>query len=515
MTKSSLLIALILVVSTVAASLNVVAQGQVNTSFIDVKAYVRKGYVICMYNVTLPRTGTYSCSFPYNSYVISVEPEVGCKVSLSDNTLTLTAESKNASFIMVVYSTVHTGNAINFTIPILLSFNEAPSETTAAIYFTTSEFTVECEYPMKVKEMSAYLNLTHVEPGSTTEVRATLYRTESDWIIIKQLTRLVKVESYSEAYVYDYYEFENIGLSRCDVILLKFPANATILSIEGSIFKYARGVGSGKYFISGEGKSTSVTIYLVAPPGPREKIVIKVAYKVPITKTETGYSINTLMNPGYLVINGSVRVEVPGKANFKEPQPLEVIEKDGYYIGVFKVKPEENLSSADEVLVELEISTFELTLEKFKPYLIVAISMVIVLFSGMLIKAKVLRGPRVKKVHRPELAKLMYDYIRGLEEEREARLDFAKRTTSRRIYRHRVELARSRQREIRKKINRIKEQETKGDVIKAIDEFYKLNKEIRELLPRIVRVRGVERDELLVKVGSIVKKMRELAKALE
>lgn len=514
MIKSSLLITLVLITSMVVMSLSITTQSQVNTSLIDVRAYVRKGYILCMYNITFPRTGTYSCNFPYNPYIISIEPEVGCQVSLSGDTLTLIAESRKVSFTMILYSMVHMGNTINFTIPILLSFDEIPSKTIVAVYFTTSEFTIDCEYPIEVREMSAHLNLTHVEPGSTTEVKVTLYKTESDWMIIKQMSRLVEIESYNEARVYDYYEFENAGLSKCDVILLKFPANTTILGIEGSIFKYARGVGSGKYFISSEDKSTSVTVYLIAPPGPREKVVIKVTYKIPIVKTESGYLISSLMNPGYLVINSNVEIRILGKAAFKEPQPLKTTQKSGYYIGVFKVKPEETLSGTNEVLAELEISTFKLTLEKFRPYLIIS-SIIIILFSGLLIRTKILKGPRVRKVHRPELAKLMYDYIKGLEEERDTRLNFVKRTISRRIYRHRVELAKSRQREARKRINNIKEQETKSDVIEIINEFYKLDKEIRESLSRIVKVSKDKREELLIKVESTIRKMKELAKALE
>ena len=514
MTKYLVLMTLIFVASMIPMGSIVSAQNQL--SLIDVKIYTRHGYILCMYDLKLPETGTYTCSFPYSSCIISVAPDKGCQVKLSDNTLTLVAKSRNASFTMVVYnSMINTGKVINLTLPILLSFNEVPSKTTVGIYLTTSNFLIECEYPMDIREMSAYLNLTYVEPGTTTKVKLTLYSTGSDWIVIKRMTRIAEVESYSEVKVYDYYEFENVGLRKADVITLKLPANITVLSIEGSIYKYVRGVGSGKYFLSHETTCTSITIYLVAPPGPKEKFVLKISYKAPITKNQTGYLMSLLMNPGYLVVNGSIEVRVPGKAKFKEPKPIKTIEEGGYYIGIFSIKPEENLSITEDIIANIEISTIKLTWEKIKPYLVAVIAMIIVLFSGILIKTKVLKGPKVKKVHRPELAELMHDYIRSLEEERNARLDFTKRTISRRIYKHRVELAKSKQREIRRKITKIKEQETRDDVIEMINQFYKLDKDIRETLPRLVRARKEERSRILTKIETTITKMKELASALE
>jgi len=516
MTRSSLLAVLAFIVIATAIGFETLAQGHVDTSFINANIYVRNGYVFCAYNVSFPRAGTYSCPFPYDSFVVSIEAEVGCDVSLSSGVLTLTAKSRNASFVIVLYDLmVHIDNAINVSIPIILSFNELPSQVIASVYFTTSEFTIKCEYPVEVREMSAHLNLTHVEPGSVTEVKATLYRTGSDWVVIKQIMRSVEVESYNEALVRDYYEFENVGLDKCDVITLRLPANATILGVEGAIFKYTKGVGSGRYFISTEEKYTSLTVYLIAPPGPGEKVEIKVTYKAPVIRTDSGYSLSLLMNPGYLVVNSSVEVKVPGKAEFKEPPPLNVSEKGGYHIGVFKVKAERTLSNTDEIIVELNINSFKLTWDRIRPYLIVAVSAIIIFSSGLLIRSKLLKAPRVKKVHRPELSELMHKYIGSLEEEKEARFEFARRAISRRIYRHRVELAKSKQREIRKKISEVKERETRSDVISMIDEFYKLDKEAREMLSRIVRARKAERDELLARVESVIKKMRELASALE
>ena len=496
----------------ITASLAAAATGQppLERFTISVLVRVMEGYVLCDYNVTVPNPGEFTCPFPYASSVIYVGGRSGCKATLEGGTIRIEAWERSASFVIALHPPMEVKRReLLMRVPVLLSFREGCSEARVTIKLGTTEFTASAEYPMLVRGSTATMNITDVSPGSVTEIKLRIAKTWGSWLVVRSLRRSVDISGYETATVRDAYEIENVGLRREGSVRIKLPPNATVLSVEGGVFKYSEGFGVGKYSVVVGSSYTEVVVTFVAPPAPGERAQLKVTYRVPLLRVDSEYSVSALWNPGLVVLNGTAEVRVLGEAAFKRPAPEATYRAGEYLVARFRVKPEESLPGLDSVVVELRVNTAASLWRQARPYVIAAAALAIALSSGFLVRSRLVRGA-ARRGRAPELARLMAEYVESLEEERDARLELARGRISRGVYRHRVEVSRVK----RRKLRRAMEEAGRGlgaDVRKALDEFFKLEGELRRLLPRLSRARG---EEALPRVNELIDKMREIAEGL-
>ncbi len=485
-----------------------------------VEIFLEKGYAIYKYHVKVPKIGLYTLRIPKEflnriAYV-NATSEVGeVKCEVKHQSIMIHAKCTNFTLTIVTYKGIErSGRQMNMSLLIYLAFNELPSRTNVTVYSKITPFKLNLAYYVRYGAANATIYFPHASSGEYIITKAIFSSVFESWIIAERFKREVYINNCNEIVVIDYYYLKNYGPVRSSSITIELPLNASIIEVRGPLMRYVVGYGAGKYVVSTEGNYTRLRIDPLAPPAYGEIYELYVKYKVPIIKMGNDYILEVLKNPGFLVVNGTVKVYILGSIKFAIPKPKLRFTQGDYEVLVYDIQPCKEIREIPQqiVLNNLSINTVKYWLRVLRPYLIgIGIPVALIVALSLIAYQRLIPKVAKKRIRHPEIVKLCSEYLNTLREEKESVMSYVQGKISRRVYRQQIELLKSRRNTIRERIEKIIEEEGIYYVRDLVQKMYDLENDFRRKLSELRRARGRrfrevsdEIDRILSEIGKLI-----------